>query len=147
MARGNKGERETGGPVISIIGPGMRVVGDCRSEGTIRIEGEVRGTIHTAKAVVVGKDGVVQGDLATQDAVISGRVDGSVTAASRLEIQATARVDGSIRTPRLQLEEGAVVNADIEMGETSLEPPRDGPVQEKTDAPDSDEALQEAPAS
>jgi|GEM_PF-262871 len=121
MARATKGERETGGPVISIIGPGMRVVGDCWAEGTIRIEGELQGTIHAAKAVVVGKDGVVRGDLSTQDAVISGRVDGSITAASRLEIQSTAQVDGSIRTPRMQLEEGAVVNADIEMGEVSLD--------------------------
>jgi cytoskeletal protein CcmA (bactofilin family) len=40
--------------VISIIGPGMRVVGDCETEGTLRIEGSVEGTVRAGKAVVVG---------------------------------------------------------------------------------------------
>jgi cytoskeletal protein CcmA (bactofilin family) len=126
MAKPAKGGRDSGGPVISIIGPGMQVTGDCVAEGTIRVEGEVRGTIYAAKAVVVGKDGVVKGDIATHDAVISGKVDGSVIAASRLEVQATAKVDGTIRTPRMQLEEGAVLNAEIAMGEVSLKAPSSG---------------------
>jgi cytoskeletal protein CcmA (bactofilin family) len=158
MAKATKGERDSGGPVISIIGPGMRVTGDCVAEGTIRVEGEVRGTIHAAKAVVVGKDGVVKGDIATHDAVISGTVDGSVTAASRLEIQATAKVEGQIRTPRMQLEEGAVMNAEVAMGEVSLEAPpsgrgsgrRPGSTDKGGDAKDpatGDEATSGAPAS
>jgi cytoskeletal protein CcmA (bactofilin family) len=126
MAKPTRGERDSGGPVISIIGPGMQVTGDCVAEGTIRVEGEIRGTIYAAKAVVVGKDGVVQGDIATNDAVISGKVDGTVIAASRLEVQATAKVDGRIRTPRMQLEEGAVMNAEVAMGEVSLEEPSSG---------------------
>jgi len=63
---------------ISIIGPGMRVIGDCETEGTIRIEGVVQGTVRAAKAVVIGKDGAVEGDVFTQDAVIGGRVVGIV---------------------------------------------------------------------
>jgi cytoskeletal protein CcmA (bactofilin family) len=38
--------------VISIIGPGMRVIGDCKTEGTLRIEGSVEGTVRAGKAVV-----------------------------------------------------------------------------------------------
>ena len=64
--------------VISIIGPGMRVAGDCETEGTLRIEGVVEGTVRAGKAVVVGKDGLVQGDINTQDAVIGGRVTGII---------------------------------------------------------------------
>lgn len=118
----DRGEADTG-PVISIIGPGMRVDGDCIAEGTIRIEGSVRGLVHAAKAVVIGKNGEVDGDVCTQDAVISGRVTGTVLAASRLEIQSTARVEGEIRTRRLQLEEGAVLNGAVHMGEVNLDTP------------------------
>ena len=125
MARATKGEKEGGGSVISIVGPGMRVSGDLVAEGTIRIEGEVRGTIFAGKAVVIGKEGTVKGEIATQDAVISGKVDGTIVSASRLEIQATAVVEGQIRTRRMQLEEGAMMNAEVEMGEVSLEPPED----------------------
>ena len=105
--------------VISIIGPGMSVVGDCSTDGTIRIEGRVERSIRAGKAVVIGKDGVVDGDVSTQDAVVSGTVSGTLVAASRLEIQATAQVDGEVRAKRLQLEEGAVLNGTVHMGDTS----------------------------
>lgn len=108
--------------VISIIGPGMRVVGDCETEGTLRIEGSVEGTVRAGKAVVVGKDGVVDGDISTQDAVIGGRVTGSITADSRLELQATCVVEGHIQARRIKLEEGGRVNGTVQIGDAS----RDG---------------------
>jgi cytoskeletal protein CcmA (bactofilin family) len=107
--------------VISIIGPGMRVIGDCETEGTLRIEGTVEGTVRAGKAVVVGKDGVVLGDIQTQDAVIGGRVTGTVVAESRLELQATCLIDGEIRARRIKLDEGGTVNGKVLMGETSLQ--------------------------
>ena len=102
--------------VISIIGPGMTVVGDCATDGTIRIEGRVDGSVRAGKAVVIGRDGMVAGDVSTQDAVVSGTVTGTLVAASRLEIQATAHIDGEVRAKRMQLEEGAVLNGTVHMG-------------------------------
>jgi cytoskeletal protein CcmA (bactofilin family) len=110
----------TGAPpesVISIIGPGMKVVGDCHTDGTIRVEGTVEGSVNAAKAVVIGKQGVVRGTVKTQDAVISGRVEGNLVAESRLELQATCHIEGEVRTRRMQLEEGAVLNGTVEMGD------------------------------
>ena len=102
---------------ISIIGPGMRVNGDCETEGTLRVEGVVHGTVRAAKAVVVGKDGAVQGDIFTQDAVIGGRVIGTVVAESRLELQATCVIEGEIRARRIKLDEGGRVNGTVQTGE------------------------------
>jgi len=127
MAR--KQETETSAPdkVISIIGPGMRVVGDCDTEGTVRIEGSVEGNIRAGKAVVVGKGGTVNGDIFTQDAVISGTVTGSLRAESRLEVQATSRIEGEIQAARMQLDEGAVLNGSVTLGEggSSADPGQD----------------------
>ena len=118
--------------VISIIGPGMQVIGECQTDGTIRIEGTVQGTVRAGKAVVVGKDGVVDGDIFTQDAVISGKVNGTLVAESRLELQATCRIDGEVRARRMQLEEGAILNGTVQMGENFRE---DAPVPDRTSAP------------
>lgn len=115
MARDRAGNGAPMESVISIIGPGMKLVGDCETDGTIRIEGSVEGSVKAGKAVVVGKDGRVKGDITTQDAVISGTVVGSVAADSRLELQATARIDGEIRARRMQLEEGAILNGTVQM--------------------------------
>jgi cytoskeletal protein CcmA (bactofilin family) len=103
--------------VISIIGPGMRIVGDCETDGTVRVEGTVEGSIRAGKAVVVGKDGLIKGDVTTQDAVVSGRVVGTLTAESRLELQSSSHVEGEIFARRMQLEDGAMLNGTVHMGE------------------------------
>ncbi|MGH7457786.1 MAG: bactofilin family protein [Longimicrobiaceae bacterium] len=110
---------------ISIIGPGMTVTGDLETEGTVRIEGVVEGTVRAGKAVVLGKEGRIKGDVFTQDAVIGGRLQGTLTAESRLELQATSVIDGSeIRAPlkHLKLDEGASFNGQIQMIEPGHQP-------------------------
>ncbi|HEX7050901.1 MAG TPA: polymer-forming cytoskeletal protein [Longimicrobiales bacterium] len=105
--------------VISIIGPGMRVVGDCSTEGTLRVEGTIEGTVQAGKAVVVGKDGAVLGDVTTQDAVIGGRVVGTIIAESRLELQATCVIEGEVRARRIKLDEGGRLNGNIRTGDAA----------------------------
>jgi cytoskeletal protein CcmA (bactofilin family) len=120
MAKENAAPQAGHENAISIIGPGMRVVGDCETEGTIRIEGSVQGTVRASKAVVVGKDGSVQGDVLTQDAVIGGRVVGTVVAESRLELQATCIIEGEIHARRIKLDEGGRVNGTVHTGEVKV---------------------------
>jgi len=121
MARDRTSPSTSPDSVISIIAAGMSVQGDCDTDGTLRIEGRVEGTVRAGKAVVIGKEGFVDGHVFTQDAVISGRVSGTVTADSRLEVQATARIDGEVNARRMQLEEGAELNGRLTMGDRSGE--------------------------
>jgi cytoskeletal protein CcmA (bactofilin family) len=126
-------EREVGSSppeqVISIIGPGMKITGDCDTNGAVRVEGTIQGNIRAGKAVVVGKDGLVEGDISTQDAVISGRVKGSLRAESRLEVQPASRIEGEIQAGRMQVEEGAVINGTVKIGKGVAEatPPTSRP--------------------
>lgn len=126
MARDRDSSSASSDSVISIIGPGMTIVGDCQTDGTVRIEGAVEGSVKAGKAIVIGKQGRVAGDIVTQDAVISGAVEGTVTAASRLELQATCRIDGEVHTRRMQLEEGAVLNGNVVMGPDAVKEPASG---------------------
>ena len=112
---GNGAPRELG-DVVSIIGPGMKITGDCESDGTIRVEGAIEGAVNAAKSVVVGKEGIVVGDITTQDAIVAGRVNGSVTAESRVELQASCRIQGDIRSRRVKLEEGGQIDGSLHMG-------------------------------
>lgn len=102
---------------ISIIGSGMSVVGDITTEGIIRIEGQVLGTIRAGKSVILGPAGRIEGDIVTDDAVIGGTVNGSIDATGRVELQSTSRVTGEIRTSaeNLKLEEGGRFSGHIEM--------------------------------
>ena len=110
--------------VISIIGAGMSLHGDTETDGSLRIEGTVRGNVRAGKSVVIGKDGLVDGSIFTQDAVIAGRVSGGIHALSRLELQATSVVAGEIEAPRMQVEEGASVQGQVAVGESLTKPPQ-----------------------
>lgn len=117
MSKERPRSNASGEGIISIVGPGMVVVGDCETDGTLRVEGTVRGSISAGKAVVVGKEGVVDGDIRTEDAVVAGHVTGTLVAGSRLELQSTSRIDGDVRARRMRLEEGALLNGTVLMGE------------------------------
>jgi cytoskeletal protein CcmA (bactofilin family) len=134
MARNDKTTHATPPEaVISIIGAGMTMTGDCETDGALRIEGTVKGDVRAGKSVVIGKEGLVDGNIFTQDAIISGRVLGSVHAQSRLELQPTGQISGEIQARRLQLEEGASVEGQVSVGEAppvqrpeSATPPQGG---------------------
>ena len=119
MVRERRSNKPSPEAIISIIGPGMNVEGDCETEGSIRIEGSVTGSVRAGKAVVVGEDAWVEGDISTQDAVVSGKVTGTIVAASRLEVKATSQIEGDVHARRLQLEEGGVLNGTVNMGNAS----------------------------
>jgi len=120
--------------VVSVVGSGMKVTGDCVTDGTLRVEGRVEGTIRAAKAVVVGEGGVVSGDIQTQDAVVAGTVQGSIAADSRVELQSTCRIEGDIRSRRVKLEEGGQVDGRLEMGRAGGSGARSGSPQHSTAA-------------
>ncbi len=129
--RGNANEAS-----MSLIGPGMNIVGDLSTDGTVRVEGRIEGTVRAGKAVVIGKGGEVVGDVLTQDAVIGGTVRGTVVAESRLELQSTCDIEGQIRarSQHLQLEEGCRFNGQIQMldGGESLALPAPARVENST---------------
>lgn len=105
--------------VVSVIGPGMEIVGDIKCDGTVRVEGRVEGSIKATKSVVVGKGGAVSGDIETQDVVVAGAVAGTVMGASRVELQESCRVEGDIRSRRIKLDEGGRVEGRLHMGQES----------------------------
>jgi cytoskeletal protein CcmA (bactofilin family) len=118
-ARDDKGNelkrRRTDQVPFSIIASDMTVLGDLETEGVVRIEGRVRGTVRVGSQVLVAQGAVIEGDLHTQEAVIAGQVSGAIHARDRVELQATAMVAGDILTPRISIVEGARVTGEVKM--------------------------------
>jgi len=102
---------------LSIIAPGMRVVGDVNADGVVKVEGTVVGTIRVSHQVLVAKGGLVEGDVIAREAIIGGEVRGGIVAHERVELQATSRVHGDITTRRLLVQEGGEINGVLRMGE------------------------------
>ncbi|MEX2471425.1 MAG: polymer-forming cytoskeletal protein [Gemmatimonadota bacterium] len=105
---------------ISIVGPGMTFVGNCETEGTLRVEGRFEGSIRAGRTVVIGPDGIVTGDVRARDATVAGTIKGTLIAESKLDLQETCRLDGEVYARTVRVGEGAVVNAAVHMGEDAV---------------------------
>lgn len=117
----DKPEAKPGVPAeaaLSIIAFGMKVHGDIDTNGVIKIEGMVEGTIRGARQVLVGRQGEVKGDVSAREVVVGGRIDGTVTASERVEIQGTSAVSGDIYTKSIVVLEGGRINGAVRMDET-----------------------------
>ncbi|MEP6571711.1 MAG: polymer-forming cytoskeletal protein [Gemmatimonadota bacterium] len=104
---------------LSIIASGTTIIGDIETDGVVKIEGRVQGTIRAGGQVLVAKGGVIQGDVFTREAVIGGEIQGSVHAEERVEIQSGAVVSGDILTLRILIADGGRVNGVITMGDSN----------------------------
>ena len=93
----------------------MTVIGDLETDGVVRIEGRIRGTVRVGSQVLVAQGAVIEGDLHTQEAVIAGQVSGAIHASERVELQATAMLAGDILTPRISIVEGGRVTGEVKM--------------------------------
>lgn len=106
---------------FSIVAKDMTVVGDLETEGLIRIEGRVRGTVRAGSQVLIGQGAQVEGDLHTKEAVVGGEVVGSIHASERVELQPTATVTGNIITPRIAVMEGGKVTGEVRIQDQPAE--------------------------
>src|SRR5207244_12425116 len=106
---------------LSIIGTGMRVVGDITADGVVKIEGTVVGTVRAARQVLVGKGGEVEGDVISREAIIGGEVRGSIRADERIEIQSTSVVHGDVAAKRLPVQAGGERNGRVRRVDAATE--------------------------
>lgn len=97
----------------SVIDRVLTVSGDIRTEGTIRVDGRVEGSLHRADTLIIGAGGTVVGDIEAREVVIGGELNGKLTVSERVEVQATAVVNGDIRAAAVQLVEGGTVHGHI----------------------------------
>jgi cytoskeletal protein CcmA (bactofilin family) len=104
-------------PGLSIIASGMRVEGELITDGVVKVEGTVVGSVRAEQQVLVANGGTVEGDVYTQEAIVGGEVRGAIYAAQRVEVQATSVVHGDITTQRIVVHEGGEVNGRVKMGD------------------------------
>ncbi len=106
----------SGGAAQAHLGPGSRVEGKLGFEGSVQIDGHVKGEIDAKDTVVVGDKAVINAQILAGTVVVKGKVNGDVVARKRLELHAPARLVGNITTPSLVIHEGVVFEGNCSMG-------------------------------
>jgi cytoskeletal protein CcmA (bactofilin family) len=82
----------------------------------LRVDGHLQGTITSdSGTLLVGTTGQVDANVAVASATINGTVNGDILATEKIHLGRTAKVVGNIQTPRIVIEEGAVIEGGISM--------------------------------
>jgi cytoskeletal protein CcmA (bactofilin family) len=95
---------------------GTEIVGDIKTNGDLRIDGSVKGTIQTSGKLVVGEKGSVEGEVKCLNATVSGTIKGTILVEELLILHTTAKVKGDVQTGKLSVEPGAEFTGKCSMG-------------------------------
>ena len=101
---------------MATIGQSIVFKGELTGDEDLEIDGQVEGNVRLANnQLTIGSSGRVTAQVVAKSIIVIGRVKGNLTATERIEIQATGIVEGDVKAPRLNVQEGAVVNGGIDM--------------------------------
>lgn len=113
----NEKEMTAGGQETeTVIAPSVRVEGDFVSEGNVRIEGMVTGSISTERDLIVGENAKITANVQARNGVIAGEMHGNLRVFDRLELSSTARIHGDIQAKILSVAPGAMMRGQLVIG-------------------------------
>ena len=119
MARNNEVE----GAMNTIIGKGTRVEGSMEVAQSLRIDGTFKGQLKASDTLIVGSTGeLTDVSVTVKNAIIGGKVKGNITAASKVTLESSSRLEGDLTAKLLVIEEGALFTGNCRSGEDANRP-------------------------
>ncbi|MBI5411531.1 MAG: polymer-forming cytoskeletal protein [Nitrospirae bacterium] len=106
--------------VIAFVGKGVEFKGVISYSGTVRIDGQLDGEIHTDGILLVGEDAVITAKVSAGTIVSKGKITGDITAKEKVRLLSPAVLNGSVKAPMLSMEEGVLFNGNIEMARADV---------------------------
>src|SRR5471030_3119112 len=100
MAKNNLPDSQS----VNIIGAGTLIEGDITTNGDMRIDGTLTGSINVKGKLVIGVSGSVEGEIICQNADISGTIKGKIGVAELLSLKASSKLTGDIITNKIAVE-------------------------------------------
>lgn len=98
------------GRLSGFVGHGTTLTGETEFHAMLRVDGHLIGTVKSESGtLIIGTNGQVDANVVVAAALINGTVNGDVVASEKLQLGRTARVMGNIHSPRLIVEEGAIL--------------------------------------
>lgn len=104
------------GRLSGFVGHGTTLTGETSFQAMLRVDGHLVGSISSdSGTLIVGTNGQVDANISVSVANISGMVNGDIHATEKIQLGRTAKVIGNIQTPRLIIEDGAVLEGGCTM--------------------------------
>ncbi|NRA67500.1 MAG: polymer-forming cytoskeletal protein [Pseudobacteriovorax sp.] len=93
---------------VTILTNGCHFAGKMYCRGSTRVGGRVEGEIVSEGLLILEEEAVVDANITCEEIVLQGKITGTITAKSRVEMSRTCTFSGDVITPSLVIEEGAV---------------------------------------
>lgn len=100
---------------LVMIGPRDELKGSLTVDGDLRIEGQVEGELRASGDIDVEQGATVNAHVEGRNVTVRGTVAGDVVANQKLNVHGNGSITGDVRTPRLRVDDGTVVNGSITM--------------------------------
>ena len=101
-----------------IIGPGTVINGRLTGDEEVIVEGRVEGTIELNNHLLVEASGRITADVAVVAVTVRGQLRGKVVASEVVTLEPDCVVIGTLKAPRIIIEDGARFKGDIDMDVT-----------------------------
>ena len=96
------------GEINTLLGRGSEFEGKLTFEGTVRIDGRLKGEVFSDDILVIGEGAHVEAEIDIGEIIVQGTVVGNIRAKRGIEIHAPGRVKGDLTTPELQIDKGVI---------------------------------------
>lgn len=106
----------SGGTGISVIAVGTVIEGEVTMPGDLRLDGTILGNINSNAKVMMGEQGKIKGNVTTRSSGIKGEFEGELKVSEKLHIHSSARIEGTIHTKTLIVENGAQIIGNCNVG-------------------------------
>jgi cytoskeletal protein CcmA (bactofilin family) len=101
---------------ISRISSGIRIKGEISGNDDLYIDGQAEGQFSFPQSkVIVGPNGKVKANIEAREIVVEGIVTGDLKASANVQLGGSSRVQGSLITPRIAIDDGARLRGKVEM--------------------------------
>ncbi len=115
MARPEKSRHESAYEHGAYVSSASKIIGNLFFQNVARIDGVVEGDIVATDELIVGDTAEIAARIEAPSVVVSGKVKGEIKASKRIEIRAPAKVVGTLISPILVVEPGAIVDGHCAM--------------------------------
>ena len=94
----------------TILSADIDFSGTLTFEKPFLIRGRFSGEIQAKGLLVIDEEAVVNADINTSRVIIRGFVKGDITAAEKVEVSASGKLDGNVTAPEIFMETGCTFN-------------------------------------
>jgi cytoskeletal protein CcmA (bactofilin family) len=136
MSKDREGKRRE--PMIEtseltgFLDDGTEFTGQMKFTGTMRIDGKYEGTIKSDSMLIVGESAHIKAEILEVGSIsINGYVEGKIIAKEKIEVHSKGRVYGTVKTPSLVIDDGAILQGQCEMDQKGTEKKLESPKKQR----------------